>query len=168
MLKRWQEEQVIWRSHHPEPWTPEVQHEFHARFSAQIEQWLDAGHGACVLRDPACAQIVAETLAYFEGSRSTQIAWVVMPNHVHTLFILHESFELERLIGSWKQFSARGINRILHRAGELWQRDYFDRLIRNEGHLCNCVRYIRRNPGKARLRPGEYILWESELAKIVE
>jgi hypothetical protein len=29
------------------------------------------------------------------------------------------------------------------------------------------VRYIRSNPEKARLRPGEYILYESDIARAV-
>ena len=48
---------------------------------------------------------------------------------------------------------------------DFWQRDYFDRLVRDEKHFANCVRYIRRNPEKAQLSKGEFILWESELAK---
>jgi putative transposase len=48
------------------------------------------------------------------------------------------------------------------------QRDYFDRLVRDEKHFANCVRYIRRNPAKARLHSGEYILCESELARNIE
>ena len=36
-----------------------------------------------------------------------------------------------------------------------------DRLIRDEDHFWNCARYIRRNPKKARLGSGEYLLWES-------
>lgn len=168
LLDRWHEDRAAWLSHHPEPWIVEIEREYHTRFSAEMERWMDAGHGACVLKDPRCAQIVGDALAYFEGTRCTQIAWVVMPNHVHVLFTLHEPFELKRLIGSWKQFSAREINLLLGQAGELWQRDYFDRLIRDEVHFWNCIRYIRRNAAKARLRPGEYILWESDLAKVVE
>jgi hypothetical protein len=50
----------------------------------------------------------------------------------------------------------------------LWQRDYFDRLVRDQQHLANCVRYIRRNPVKAKLSKEDYILSESELAKALE
>jgi len=91
-----------------------------------------------------------------------------MPNHVHTLSVLHESRKIGELLASWKRASARQINRTADRVGGLWQRDYFDRLIRDEQHLCHCVRYIRRNPEKARIRDGKYILWESELAQSIE
>jgi hypothetical protein len=68
---------------------------------------------------------------------------------------------------SWKGFTARQINKPLERSGSLWQRDYFDRLVRDEKHFANCIRYIRRNPEKARLGGGEYILYESETARAI-
>ena len=47
-------------------------------------------------------------------------------------------------------------------------RDYFDHLVRGGQHIANCVRYIRRNPAKAHLRPGKYLHHESPLAREVE
>ena len=124
--------------------------------------------GSCVLRDPANAAIMGEALRYFDGERVAQLAWIVMPNHVHALFVLHADWTLEQMIHSWKLFTARQINARLGRKGSLWMRDYFDRLVRDDGHFANCVRYIRRNPAKANLRPGEYLHYESDLARSVE
>jgi putative transposase len=130
-----------------------------------MQIWLDAGHGACLLRRSDCAEIVAKALHYFDGVRVSIIAFVVMPNHVHLLFVQHSEWLLEKLILSWKRFTAREINKLLERSGSLWQRDYFDRLVRDERHFANCVRYIRRNPEKARLGAGQYVLYESEIAR---
>ena len=107
---------------------------------------------------------LAETLHHFQGERVVMISFVVMPNHVHALFVQNLEFPLEKLIRSWKGFTARQINKLLGRSGNFWQRDYFDRLVRDEKHSANCVRYIRRNPEKARLSNHEFILWESEIA----
>jgi putative transposase len=90
-----------------------------------------------------------------------------MPNHVHALFVQNPLWPLEKLLQSWKRFTTREINKPLDRTGKLWQRDYFDRLVRDERHFENCVRYIRRNPQKASLAPNEFILWESETAVAV-
>src|SRR6266576_1489074 len=72
------------------------------------------------------------------------------------------------VLRSWKSFTSRKINQQLSREGTLWQRDYFDRLVRDQKHFANCVRYIRMNPERAGLRSGAYILYESELARSVE
>ena len=111
---------------------------------------------------------MAETLRHFDGERLVLISSIVMPNHVHALFVQNAEHPLEELLRSWKIFSARKINSLLGQSGHLWQRDYFDRLVRDENHLANCVRYIRRNPRKTRLNDGEYILYESELAKTID
>lgn len=165
LRNQWENEREAWFRVHPEPWTKEVEREYHQRFSGAVERWLDAGHGSCLLRRSECAQIVAETLRHFEGERVVMVAFVVMPNHVHALFVQNPDWALEKLIHSWKRFITRQINTLLGRSGSFWQRDYFDRLIRDENHFANCVRYIRRNPEKARLASKEFILWESELAR---
>lgn len=168
LRNQWESERATWLRLHPEPWTTEIGSEYHTRFSGAMEQWLDAGHGSCVLRQARCAGIVNETLHHFDGERFALISSVVMPNHVHVLFVQNAEYPLERLIRSWKTFGARRINSMLGRSGRLWQRDYFDRLVRDEEHFANCVRYIRRNPHKARLVEGEYILNEGDMAKQIE
>ncbi len=115
--------------------------------------------------DNMLGKIVAETLLHFDGIRFTMISFVVMPNHVHSLFVQNPDWPLENLIGSWKRFSAGAINKLISRSGQFWQRDYFDRLVRDEKHFANCVRYIRRNSKKARLKRNEYILYENEVAQ---
>ena len=161
---RWQTEREAWLKVHPEPWAIETEREYHQRFSGAIERWLDAGHGSCLLRRRDCAQVVAETLRHFEGERVVMISLVIMPNHVHALFVQNPEWPLEKLTQSWKRFAARQINKLLERTGNFWQRDYFDRLVRDEKHFVNCVRYIRRNPEKASLSKYEFILWESGTA----
>ena len=165
---QWEEERAIWVQFHPEPWDAETEQEYHRRFTGAIERWLDAGYGSCTLRQPECAKIVDDAMRYFDGKRLALISSVAMPNHVHALLIQNPTHPLEDLLHSWKTFSSRTINRLLGRSGILWQRSYFDRLVRDEKHFRNCVRYIRRNPEKAHLKPGEYILYESDVAKQIE
>jgi putative transposase len=165
---RWESEREAWLRVHPQPWGPEIEREYHERFPGAIERWLDAGHGSCILRCRDCAEIVAQALRYFDGERLAIISAVVMPNHVHALLIQNAEWQLEKVLRSWKSFSSRKINSLLGRDGSLWQRDYFDRLVRDQKHFANCVRYIRRNPGKVHLQSGEYILYESELARSIE
>ena len=151
-----------------EPWSPETEQEYHKHFSGAIERWLDAGHGSCVLRRRDCAELLAATLRHFDGERLALISSIVMPNHVHALFVQNPEHPLEKLLRSWKTFTARRINDLLGRSGSLWQRDHFDRLVRDENHFANCVRYIRRNPEKACLGEGEFILYESTTAKRID
>jgi len=76
---------------------------------------------------------------------------VIMPDHVHLLLTLGESESLAGIVASWKRFSAGKIPQQMRNHGTLWQKDYFDRIIRDWDHFVNVARYIRRNPTKAKL-----------------
>ena len=162
------DERATWLRLHPEPWNHPTEREYHKRFSGAVERWLDAGHGSCLLRRRECAEAVSAALQYFDGSRVAMIAAVVMPNHVHALFVQNAEWPLEKLLYTWKTFTAKRINSVVDRRGTLWQRDYFDRLVRDQKHFENCVRYIRLNPKKARLSESDFLLYESEIARSIE
>ncbi len=111
----------------------------------------DAGHGACWLRDPRIGEIVEDTLLRFDPERYRLIAWCIMPNHVHTLIEPAPNQSLEKVVHSWKSFTATAANKILHRKGAFWFREYHDRFIRDDAHLAKAVEYIEQNPVKAGL-----------------
>jgi REP element-mobilizing transposase RayT len=165
LLERWAEEKEIWLKFHPIPWSEDEEIEYHRRFTEQINGWLDAGYGSCALREPALREIVSEGLMHFDSVRYLQHAFVVMPNHVHDLFSLHPQWSLQKVIHNWKGYSSHEINKCRGTHGPFWQKSYHDRMIRDSQHFANCVRYIRSNPSKAKLRPGEYTLYESNLAR---
>ncbi len=156
-----------WKQWHPEPWDEKTELEYHKQFSARIDKWMDAGHGACVLRDRNCAEIVRDAFLHFESERTAMVSFVIMPNHVHLTFVVNPTYDLGQIVQAWKSYTAKRINTALKRDGSVWQKDYFDRMIRDQKHLHNCVKYIRNNPSKSNIPEDEYFLWESELAKNV-
>jgi REP element-mobilizing transposase RayT len=159
-LGEWQEEKAAWIDAHPQPWDERVESEFHERFTRRMDEWLDAGHGSCILRAPIAAQVVADAFHYLDGSRYHLDCFVVMPNHVHGLFRLKNGIELPVVMHSLKSFTAKQINSILGRSGAFWQEDYWDRIVRNERHLWATRKYIAAN---ARVAGG--LLWQSAEAK---
>ena len=74
-----------------------------------------------------------------------------MPNHVHLLMETDATHPLPKVVQSWKPFTAKQANAILGRTGVFWDRDYFDRYIRDDGHRAAVVHYIEENPVKAGL-----------------
>lgn len=117
----------------------------------RIDAYLDQGHGSCYLRDDRLAEIVQNALLHFDSQRYSLHAWVVMPNHVHTLYTAQPGWELSQIAHSWKSYTASECNRVLERRGEFWQREPFDRYIRNQKHFASALRYIEENPVKAGL-----------------
>ena len=165
LMDEWLAEKAKWVADHPQPWDEATEGAFHRLFTARMDALMDKGHGACVLRDWNLRTILSESFASFEGVRYVMHSWVAMPNHVHLLFTLAEDVKLEAMVGGWKKFTARNINGSLGKNGALWQKDYFDRVIRDWGHFAKVARYIRANPKKAGLGDGEFTLWESDEVK---
>ncbi|MEZ4619250.1 MAG: DUF1156 domain-containing protein [Caldilineaceae bacterium] len=133
----------------------------------KVEEYLDAGHGECHLRTPAIAQLVENALQHFDGERYRLIAWVIMPNHVHVLIEIYEGYPMDKVVHSWKSFTAKEANKILGRDGQFWAPDYFDRYIRSQEHFNNVIRYFHNNPVKAGL-VKESVDWRYSSARVGE
>jgi menaquinone-specific isochorismate synthase len=80
-----------------------------------------------------------------------------MPNHVHAVCRLFHEETLDRVVHSWKSYTANRANRILGRKGTLWMREYYDRIVRNRWELERTIRYVCDNPVKAGLREWEWV-----------
>jgi len=158
VLSAWREERQLWLNHHPQPWNWKIAREYMRKFEEEREEWLDRGHGSCLLRQPKAAEIVAESLRHFDGDRYLLDAFAVMPNHVHALVKPLRNHSLSHILHSWKSFTANAINREFAREGSLWMSETFDTIVRDGAHLQNCRDYIAQNPEKARLAKGEYVL----------
>jgi REP element-mobilizing transposase RayT len=106
--------------------------------------------------------LVNELRAAHEQGWVSSLAWVVMPDHLHWLIRL-EKHSLDELMQGIKGKSARRINCHLGRQGQLWQRGYHDRALRQEDDLQNMARYVVANPLRAGLvkRVGDYSLWDA-------
>ncbi len=114
----------------------------------RLEEYLDRGFGECWLRQPAIARLAEAALRFFDGQRYQLEAWVVMPNHLHVVVQVWQ-IPLSALANSWKGFLAREANRVLKRQGKFWEREYWDTLVKDEGHRLKAVKYVENNPVKA-------------------
>lgn len=77
---------------------------------------------------------------------------IIMPNHIHGIIVLHvaspeSSTPISEIIRGFKTFSARQINKVRDCKGvPVWQRNYYERIIRTEQELNNVKNYIINNP----------------------
>jgi len=115
-----------------------------------LENYLDLGRGACHLRQPDIAKVVEDSLLFRHQIQYDLRAWVVMPNHVHLLFLVQE-VPMAQLVDAWKGYTAKEINRRLGRCGQFWQEGYWDTYMRDGDHEVKIRQYIENNPTKAKL-----------------
>jgi putative transposase len=171
VVEKWRSDRLQWLRQHginPESATwreqlahlgPRLQQWFFTHFSTRWHDELDACQGACVLRNPLNAQIVADSLMHDDGGAYEISDFIVMPNHVHLLATFLNEDAMLKQCQSWKHFSARRINRRMGTKGRFWQQDGFDHLVRSEEQFEHFRRYIAANPSMAQLDQGQYLHW---------
>ena len=134
------------------PLTWQEQEELFRWYSSRVDKYLDAGHGACSLRDPQLADLVAGAIRFFDRQRYELRAWIVMPNHVHVVVWPMPGHTLSGILHSWKSFTAHEINKRLERKlVPMWQSESYDHLIRDDEDLHRCCHYTLMNAVNARL-----------------
>jgi putative transposase len=115
--------------------------------------------------DPATVDDVRGHLLEFVVSWSFQVpAYCFMPDHVHLVLEgTSDSADLRHLIGRWKQRTGYQHARSFH--SRLWQRGYYDRVLRDESSWLGLIAYIVENPVRARLvgSVDEYPFWGSTI-----
>ena len=165
----WNQRREAWlRSIGVDPLTPstqlpekltETQKSYYSQhFTQYYHTLLDQGLGECELRDPENAKIVADALRFFDDDRYQLGDFIIMPNHVHLLVTPAEKWTLSQLIKSWKQFTAREINKRTDQSGKLWRAESYDHILRNEMQLARIQKYIADNPKN--LSPHEYYYYK--------
>jgi REP element-mobilizing transposase RayT len=137
-------------------------------YSERIERYLDAGYGACFMKDERIAGLVQNALFHFDDVRYSLAAWSVMPNHVHVVIqpfggiittagMAVPLAELPEILHSWKSFTAKEANKLLHRSGDFWQAESYDHLIRSAADFRHAVRYVLNNPIRAGLKNWKWV-----------
>jgi REP element-mobilizing transposase RayT len=150
------------------PLTWHEENQLLAWYCDKVETLLDAGSGACWLRKPEVAELLAEAMKFFDGRRYELRAWVVMPNHVHALLWPMPGYTLSGILQSWKSFTSKKANKLLHRGSQtFWQKESFDHCVRDDAEHARLVAYVENNPVKAGLckRPNDW-KWSSACGRL--
>ena len=111
-----------------------------------------------IFADFDAARRVIRCLARMDQLAATQThCFVLMPDHLHWLFVLGEGWSLSSLMRQFKSYSARNLG------GPSWQADFHDHGIRAEENLRHIARYIVANPLRAGLVEtiGDYPHWDA-------
>lgn len=123
--------------------------------------------------DPRLHAIAAAAWAYIPQQKHAQHValgeWVVMPNHVHGILQLKESPVAETadlpsadrlrpspgsvgaIVGNYKMLVTKRVKAMSKALGSdmnVWQRGYWERIVRNEREFRATSEYIRQNPAR--------------------
>jgi putative transposase len=150
----------------------------HHRRSIRLPHWDYRANGAyfvticthgreCVFDDSGLRTIVEDVWQIVVGPGEGPGEFIVMPNHVHGIVWIIGERDVERagvrrrirdgldrgslpvIVRTFKSATTKRINsRRKMRGCALWQDDYYERIIRNDGELAATRQYILDNPRK--------------------
>lgn len=106
--------------------------------------------------------LIGELRISGEQLKIETLAWVVMPDHLHWLFVLNQ-LTVSEVVRRVKGKSAHSINTYLSCSGPVWQKGFHDRAIRKDEDIRLVARYIIANPLRAGLveNIGDYPFWDA-------
>jgi len=109
-------------------------------------------------------QIVASSWEWLAAQYDHVVldTWEIMPNHIHGIIVITDNCRggsrtaptgrrkpIGRLIGAFKTVSTKSINEMQETPGtKLWQRNYYEHIIRDEDELDSIREYIVANPAQ--------------------
>lgn len=101
-------------------------------------------------------------LAQYAEQHDVEIlAYCLMPNHVHLVAVPASADGLQAVLKPLHMRYAQRVNRARGGNGHVWQGRYFSSAL-DEAYLWAAIRYVERNPVRARIvRKAENYLWSS-------
>src|SRR5947209_5877805 len=128
------------------------------RKSLRLRDYDYSANGAyfiTVCTHERCAVLIGEMQAAAEReflalpSRFSGLSldcWIVMPDHLHAIVPLIECRStLSAIVQAYKSLSTRAIKQLTD-VGRVWQRGFYDRVVRNEIELAALREYVHDNP----------------------
>ena len=118
----------------------------------QIDEHLDKSNLGRLLNDDIIPLII-QYCRQLDSNYYKLICLSVMPNHIHIMF--EQKQEMNVVIQKIKGGLAFLINKQLGLSGSFWERDYFDKAIKDERHFQVTYQYIKNNAVKAELKDAD-------------
>lgn len=100
-----------------------------------------------LFRDQRLCRILLVTIEYHKTVFDYAIyGYCLMPDHLHAILRPKGDFNLSFIMKMIKGSFARKINKLNGKEGSLWQRRFYDEMIRNERQLLAQLEYMHQNP----------------------
>lgn len=107
-----------------------------------------------VIKLTAIGEIANSAFEYIEKLYDVEFDYrVIMPDHIHFILFLNQKATarvaptVDRVVGAYKSYISNERRKLLGKSCKtMWQRGYFDHIIRNDADLNEVRRYIDNNP----------------------
>ena len=129
-------------------------------FMGNIKRYFETGYSYFVTTiaqnrrpiflDTKMCMILLVSLEYFKLILDYRVyAYCIMPDHVHIIIHPCGKYELSYIMQMIKGSFARKVNKMNALTGKLWQKRYYDEVVRDEVMLIRKIEYLHNNPLRA-------------------
>jgi len=104
------------------------------------------------------AKTLEEEMEFRRAKKEIHLfCYCIMPDHLHLLLSLtNYPKKLQDWVSTFKRYTAKRISE-MYKVRPLWQKNFYDRIVRQEESLLEMAKYIIHNP----VRKGIVSNWES-------
>ncbi len=105
-----------------------------------------------LFRDERLCQMLVKNLRYYRDRMNFALhGYVIMPDHIHLLVTPRQPETVSDVMRNLKSYTSKEIREVLGTQGSIWQRRFYDRVIRGEEQFRTALNYIHLNPVRAAL-----------------
>lgn len=108
--------------------------------------------------DDKIAAVLVDEMEFRRNSKEIKLfCYCIIPDHLHILLSLNADYNkgLQNWVSAFKRYTSRVINQS-HGIKSLWQKNFYDHIVRKEESLLKVAKYIVNNP----VRKGMVSIWE--------
>ena len=141
--------------------TDEARYLAEKQYFGRFDEQLHQSGGPHYLKQPALAQLVADSLHHRDQTVYRLDAFTILSNHAHVVFAplqkdvnpdgTPQYHKLSKIMQSLKRHTANECNKLLGRQGTFWQAESYDHIVRDTAEWERIIRYVLNNPVKAGL-----------------
>jgi len=105
------------------------------------------------------AKVVEDEMEYRRVNKEVKLyCYCIMPDHLHILLSFNDDFQkrLQDWVSAFKRHTSKVINELFN-VRPLWQKNFYDHIVRKEESILKIAEYILNNP----VRKGMALRWES-------
>lgn len=122
-----------------------------------------------LFKRPPLAQRLIELYAAERDRGSIALhGYVVMPDHYHVLVTLKEEPSVSALVRRVHSLFGRWSRGVMPVSGRVWQRRFYDHVIRDEDDARSKLDYMHGNPGEGRAERGPNCLHMVQLSVLAD
>lgn len=96
---------------------------------------------------------------FIDNSMIINLGFVIMSDHLHWAFALRESYTINNIVRRYKNFTAKEIRKEINSGTKIWQKGYYDHLLRDLRDFKVKLTYMHNNPVRKGLvdKPKDYL-----------